>query len=116
MFAVALAVSVVGLVLLYYASKHVQPPYSRIQDISVSSLERNVRFAGYVHSTHRFDGGSHMLTVVENNSMIEVFLPQRIGIERMPERGSRVEVTGTVQLYNGRLEVVVGDREWIKVC
>jgi DNA/RNA endonuclease YhcR with UshA esterase domain len=114
LFAVALAASVLGLVLIAYASKHVDPPYSRIRDISVSSLEKNVRFTGYVSSVHRFKGGSVMLEVVEDGSTIDVYIPNRIAAQLELVRGKRVDVTGRIQLYEGRLEVVVDEADWIK--
>jgi DNA/RNA endonuclease YhcR with UshA esterase domain len=106
---VALACSVVGLLLIAYISPSLKPPLSKVSDVSASMLERVVRVEGAVSRTHVFKGGSMMLTLTEGDSSLDVYLPydtasQVRGVELT---GRVVELTGVVQLYKGRLEVVV---------
>lgn len=104
----ALAASIVGLLLITFVSPSVQPPLSRLSDVSTSSLEKVVRVAGNVSRVHVFKGGSTVLTVSDGASAVDVFMPAGYasGFGNVSFAGRRVDVLGTVQVYNGRLELV----------
>jgi DNA/RNA endonuclease YhcR with UshA esterase domain len=105
----ALALSIFGLVLIAYVSPSIRPPLSRIPDIGASSLEKAVLFRGEISQTHVFKGGSMILTVSEGGASVDVFVPSTIakGYKASSLTGKRVMVSGTVQLYRGKVEVAV---------
>ncbi|MFH0863169.1 MAG: hypothetical protein V1875_09110 [Candidatus Altiarchaeota archaeon] len=105
----ALCVSIFGLVIIAYISPSIRPPVSHISDLEASSVEKAVLFEGGVTKTHAFKGGSVLLTVSEGGSSVDVFVPatHAKGFISSSWTGRHVKVTGTVQLYRGKLEVVV---------
>ena len=106
---VALAASAVGLLLIAFISPSIEPPLSRVSDVSASSLEKVVRVEATVNRTHEFDGGSMMLTVAEGDSTLDVYIPYGVARELRDAdlEGRRVELTGVIQLYRGSLELVI---------
>jgi len=108
MFLPALCVSVIGLLLIVYISPSIKPPLSHVSDISPSSLEKVVHFVGNVSKQRVFRGGSMVLTVSEGGSKVDVYLPfdYASAFKGVKMEGNMVEVSGTVQVYEGRLEVV----------
>ena len=105
----ALAASVLGLLLITFIAPSVKPPLSSLSDVSASSLEKTVRLEGTVSRAHAFEGGSMILTLSDSESDVDVYLPYDVAAELKDilSEGSVVELTGTVQMYKGRLEVVV---------
>lgn len=106
---IAFAVSIVGVLLIAYVSPSLKPPRSKIADIGPSSLEKAVRFQGRVVSVHEFKGGSVLLSVQDAGSSVDVFLPRNIakGSKASSLKGRQVEVTGVVQVYRGKTEIVI---------
>ena len=108
MLCLALGVSIFGLALIAYISPSIKPPMSYVGDITASSVDKVVRFGGRVREIHVFKGGSMIVTVGDGLSDVDVFIPYSVasGYNRTMLDGRDVEVSGTVQVYNGRLEVV----------
>ena len=55
-----------------------------------------------------------LLKIVDNDSIVDVYLSKRVIVNRQPVRGRPVDVIGRIQVYEGRLEVVVENEEWIR--
>ena len=106
----AVLLSVFGLVLLVLVSSLIELPYVKVGDVDSSLLERNVHLRGDVAGVHAFKGGSLLITLAEDNSTIDVYLPYSvaIGLNETELDGAKADLVGVVQLYNGKLEVVVG--------
>jgi DNA/RNA endonuclease YhcR with UshA esterase domain len=102
-------VSLFGLLLITYISPSIKPPLSKVSDVTASSLEKVVRVEATVSRAHTFKGGSMMLTLADGNSTLDAYLPLNVASEfkGVVLEEAAVELTGTVQLYKGRLEVVV---------
>jgi hypothetical protein len=113
----ALVVSILGLLLIAFISPNLRPPASKVGDLSQSALQKAVLFDGKVSKSHDFKGGSRVLTVSDGQSSIEVFLPYAVASEFKGVKldGRSVEVSGVVQLYDGRLEVVVEHQGGLRV-
>jgi len=107
----ALAVSVFGLLLIAFISPSIRPPLSKVSDVGASSLERVVRVEGNVSQIHTFKGGSMLLTLAEGGRTLDAYLLPAVAsnFNDSVKVGSTAGVMGTVQLYDGRLEVVVDD-------
>jgi DNA/RNA endonuclease YhcR with UshA esterase domain len=104
----ALAISVVGLLLLAYAGESLNPPRCSIAQITGGDLGKNVHFIGNITRTHIFSGGSMVLTVNDSSGGIEVYVPYDLAAARPDlKNAAEIEVVGAVEVYRGRLEVVV---------
>ena len=114
---IALTVSVVGLLLITYVSPSIRPPLSRVCDVGGGSVEKTVRVAGNVSKVHAFRGGSSLLTLSDGGCDIDVYIPYGVssGLNSSSALGRPVEVSGVVQLYDGRLEVVVDKQSDVAV-
>jgi DNA/RNA endonuclease YhcR with UshA esterase domain len=113
----ALAVSVFGLLLIAYVSPSVKPPVASVSDVSPSSVEKAVRVWGKVTSAKVFKGGSVLITLSDGAGSLDVYVPYSVSgsLRNMSLTGRFVEAQGTVQLYNGKLELVVGKPEMVAV-
>jgi len=109
MLQLALALSILGLILIAYVSPTIRPPASSVSDISTYSLEKTVRVIGNVNRTHTFKGGAVILALSDGKSTLDVYLSRdaAAGLNATKLAGRRVEASGTVQLYRGKLELSV---------
>ncbi len=109
MLQLALAMSLLGLMIIAYVSPTIRPPASAVSDISPYSLEKSVRVVGNVNRTHTFKGGAVILALSDGRSTLDVYLSRdaAAGLNVTALFGRRVEASGTVQLYRGKLELVV---------
>jgi len=112
----ALAISVIGLLLLAYAGESLQPPVCRIKQITGNDLGRNVRFIGNITRSHSFKGGSMILTVNDSSGGIDVYVPYDVAAVRIDLRNAtELEVTGSVEVYRGKLEIAVAGASSLRV-
>ncbi|MFH1055277.1 MAG: hypothetical protein V1744_04190 [Candidatus Altiarchaeota archaeon] len=105
----ALFVSVLGLFLISFISPSIKPPRSSVCDVTSSSLEKVVVVGGNITRVHEFKGGSMALTLSDSGCDIEVYLSYDVAasLNSTTLLGRRVELSGVVQIYRGRVEVVV---------
>jgi len=110
---VAVVLSVVGLLSLVFVSNFLDVPYSRVGDVDSSYIERSVHLRGSVDSVHAFKGGSLLITLVEDDSSVDVYVPYSVavGLNSTALEGSSMDVVGLVQLYEGKIEVAVEKAE-----
>ena len=106
---IALCTSIVGLVLITFASEALEPPYSSVGDIDTGFIGKNVHIRGNISDIHQFKGGSLMIKISELNDTLDIFLPYSVStqIDFNPELGNLVDLIGVIEVYQGRLEVVV---------
>ncbi|MFH1787854.1 MAG: hypothetical protein ABH834_00550 [Candidatus Altiarchaeota archaeon] len=112
----ALATSIVGLVILTFFLEGVVPPLSEVSVISQSDVGKTVHIQGIVGDVHVFNGGSAVLTVSEGDHSISVYLPYDVSqaVNASSLNGLGVDVVGSVNVYDGKLELVVEDDDSIK--
>lgn len=112
----ALATSIVGLIILTFVLGGLKPALSQVSVISQSDIGKSVHVQGLVEDVHVFDGGSAVLTVSEGEASIAVYLPYDVSqaTNASSLRSLRVDVIGTVNVYKGELELVVEDEDSIK--
>jgi DNA/RNA endonuclease YhcR with UshA esterase domain len=112
----ALATSIVGLLVLTYASEAVNPPKAPIFYITQADVGKTVRIEGSFEDVHLFKGGSAVLKIRDENASIDVYMPYDVSQKTNASsfRGTRVDVAGTVSVYKGKLELVVKDEDRIK--
>ncbi|MBD3260171.1 MAG: hypothetical protein GF334_00570 [Candidatus Altiarchaeales archaeon] len=107
-FAAAAATTVVGIIILVLVSAYFRPPLTSIEGVKQDMLEQNVRVIGRICDLHRFSGGSMVVTLCTSNSELKVYLPYHLSqkIGGTLKENQLVEVIGTVEVYQGELEVV----------
>lgn len=112
----ALATSIVGLIILTFVLGGLKPALSQVSVISQSDIGKSVHVQGLVEDVHIFDGGSAVLTVSEGDDSISVYLPYDVSqaTNASSLKSIRVDVIGTVNVYKGKLELVVEDEDSIK--
>ncbi len=112
------AVSTFGLLLLFYVSANLQPPLMKISGIDYDKTGSRVTVKGVITSIKFHDNGHIFLVVSDGTGEISVSLfknlVEKLGEEKIKEirPGNTIEVTGTVEEYQGSLEIVprtVGD-------
>ena len=103
----ALAVAIAGLLLISYISPSINPPVSKASAVTASSLEKVLRVEGKVSRAYRFKGGSMLLTITDDGGSLDAFVPYKAASKLDPKalEGRTVELTGTVRLYKGNLEL-----------
>lgn len=105
------ATSILGLLLLTFTSNQVSPPLSSIGDVSTDFLDENMRVKGRVCRLHEFDGGSMIITLCDNKDELDVYLPYDVALQvnSTSLESREIDVVGAVEVYKGRLELVVND-------
>src|SRR5512136_2020606 len=96
----ALAVSIVGLLMLAYAAESLDPPLCEIGKITGNDLGRSVHVAGNVSGVYRFKGGSVQLSLRDPSGEIDAYLPYDIASARADAlNASALDVVGEVEVY-----------------
>ncbi len=114
---ISLTVSIIGLLILTYASTVLEPPLSKTGDIDTNSLGKNIHIRGEIARIHKFKGGSIILTVQDSSGEIDVYLTYNIAMSRADilTEGNRIDVIGEVEIYKGRVEIVPKNPDCIKL-
>ncbi len=106
---IALIISILGLLILTYAANVLEPPITKIGNVNQNSLGSNVRVQGEITDVHKFTGGSAVIKVKDETGIIDVYLPFRVASEMKTNltEGKNADVIGSVEVYEGKLEIVV---------
>jgi len=117
LFALAAATSIIGLIILSYASSHIYPPKTRLEDVSMDFLDENIHLEAPACSVHRFDGGSILVTLCREGEELDLYIPYNTAqnLDSSLLENQTLDVVGTVQVYQGRLEVVLDNIEDLKI-
>lgn len=113
------AAAVLSLASMYLYAKTLGPLRVPIGDLEVGMVGTEVQVAGVVASVREVGGGLS-LEVYDplDGSRVDVFVPQTV-YQQMEglglARGVQVTVVGTLQLYQGRLEILVTSPDGIVV-
>jgi DNA/RNA endonuclease YhcR with UshA esterase domain len=113
---IALVVSVLGLLILAFASEVLEPPITRISGIGSGSVGKQVHVAGSVSKVTKFKGGSSLLVISDKSGSITVYLDYSITKAR-PDvlNASVIDVIGEIDEYEGSLEIKPSNPNSIKI-
>lgn len=112
----ALCISVLGLLILTYASMLLEPPLSRIGTLDSNSIGKQVHVQGVVTNVHRFRGGSISISIGDGSGEIDVFVGYlSANATAHASKGDVLEVVGELDEYQGKLEVKPKNAESIRV-
>ena len=110
----AYLVSVFGVLLLAFILPRLEPPLCLVSDVSAELLEKMIRVEANVSRVHTFKGGSMIVSVTDGVGSLDVYLP--VDVARsvgMLDVGDELELRGRVQLYDGSLELVVEQPDYL---
>ena len=110
----SLFVSVIGLVLIYFASLNIDPKKTTISDITADMEGRKISVTGYLVQKRETKEGHLFLTVSDNKSTIQVpvfsdltkSLAQNGITSKDFHTKDKLSVKGTVEIYKGSLQIV----------
>lgn len=105
----AVVSSILGIWLITYISDFMEPPLSRVCDLSEFDIEKKVAVEAAVTGVKEFKGGSAVLELAGCGGKIDAYLPKRRDGDFNVEVGDFVSVEGVVKRYRGGLEIVVSD-------
>ena len=105
----SLIISISGLLILTFANENLKPPLSEINQINANSLGKNVHIRGNISKIHEFKGGSMLLVLSDSTGRIDVYLPYNVAKELEPVNSTELEIIGSVEIYRGKLEILVED-------
>lgn len=106
----SLLISTTGICILYLISKLSQPVLIEISDMR-DYEGKEVIIKGLVKEHHLTKFGSQIITIVDDNSTTEIYLE---GIKEI-EYGDLLQVTGEVQNYQDKWEIMVNDNRQVKI-
>jgi len=105
--------SIVGLMLLSYASESLEPPLMPIESVSIEHIEKNVHVSGEISSIKKFNDNSLSISLVKSST--EVYIPKNIAEKINFTKGSYLDLIGTVKMYNGKIEISVLNEKNIRI-
>ena len=106
----SLIFSISGILILYLISKLSQPALINISEMHEYE-GKSVTIKGLVKEHHLTKYGSQIITIFENNATTEIFVEGHMDIEY----GDKIQVTGEVQKYQDKLELIVNDNRQVKI-
>lgn len=123
MIAICLLSSVVGIILIYVAAIRMQPTTIEMEEINSNFMGKVVTTEGYISYKSIHPAGHVFLTISKNNKKIQI--PLFAGfMEKLRESGitekdlvnkRKVVITGTLDEYNGQLQIVPRKVEDVKI-
>ena len=100
---IALVISLVGLFMLFMISSEITVEEKTIDKINKDNIDETVKLQGYVSSVKDTDSVLIFSVAQENEIDIVVF---KNGEEISLNEGDYVEVEGTIEEYNGEMEII----------
>ncbi len=109
-------VAIIGLCLLFYASKNSQPAYISIKEIDSTYIGKTISTKGEIVYVS-YNKGHVFLKIREENSTIDVPIFSNIAkfLDIELRKGETISVTGIVDEYKGKLQIIPRKTSDIKV-
>ena len=119
----SLLISIVGLVLIYFASVNIEPKKITVSDITADMEGRRIITTGYIVEKRGHKDGHLFLTISDNKTKIQVPLfsdfmnsLNQIGItEKDFKLNDRISVKGILENYKGSLQIVPKSLNDVKI-
>jgi exonuclease VII large subunit len=111
---ISLAGSVMGLVALYFIVLNISSPAVKIGEVTGNLAGSAVKIHGEVRDFYEHSNGHYFFTLADETGGIRVVIWQDIleelslggmDVSRIRD-GTELEITGTVELYRGELELI----------
>ena len=119
----SLVSSFVGIVLIYVASTNIEPQKISISDITADLEGRKISTTGYLVAKKPSEAGHLFLTISDKKEKIEVplfsdfmkSLKQKGITENDFRINKKISVSGTVENYKGKLQIVPKSLNDVKI-
>lgn len=111
LFYLSVVLSVIGVFLLTYISPLINPPLKQIEEISHADIEKKVYVEGTIKEFTKFKDKSTALKFY--NTTTEIYIPKNIQINF--KKGDRIRALGTVQIYQGKVQIIINDANNIEI-
>ena len=101
----SLGIAVLGLIGLFIASQQATPTGYSIAQLGDNTMGQTVKVTGTVSTVKTTAEGHSFITLKDQTGSIQVvaFAGSKL---KVPEPGQTVEITGRLQEYKGKLEIV----------
>lgn len=121
-FKIALIIAVLGLSGMMLLSDKVIPQEIKIKDLNKGMLDEDVSIVGLVEKVDKsprsntyflqiMDGTGKTTAVIFDSAVLDL---EKNNLTPMSFTNHRVKITGTVQQYNGNIELILNDGKSIK--
>ncbi len=97
---ISLTVATIGIIILLLLSYYDKIPEKQFNEITLKDINNKVTIKGTIIQEYKHNNS--MTLKLKQECVIDVFLFEQLNFTI----GSNVSVTGTVQEYNGKMEVV----------
>lgn len=119
----SLFTSIVGLILIYFASVNIEPQKIEISDITADLEGRRIVTTGYLVEKREHEDGHLFLTISDSKTKIQVPLfsdymksLNEIGItEEDFQLNDKISVKGVIENYKGRLQIMPKSLDDVKI-
>lgn len=117
---IAVLVSTIGLVMLFFVSSYARPPNVKIFEITYDDVGRYTVITGRIESKYVHKDGHIFFDLKDDTGKMKVVLfsstAKTLESETLAclENGKNVEVKGKVDEYKGSLEIIPKDGEDVK--
>ena len=119
----SLFTSIIGLILIYFASVNLEPKEIQISSITADMEGRKIITTGYLSGKRDHKDGHLFLTLSDNKTKIQVPLFADY-MERLKQAGiteddfgvgDRISVRGVIENYKGTLQIVPKSLDDVKI-
>ena len=119
----SLFTSVIGLVLIYFASLNIEPQKIAISDITADMEGRKISTTGYLTQKRETKEGHLFLTISTNKSAIQVPIFSDLN-KNLADNGitpkdfhlkNIIAIRGTLEIYKGSLQIVPKKASDVKI-
>lgn len=119
----SLSISIIGLIVIYFATLFIEPAKIEISDITPELEGRKISVVGHITQKREHQDGHLFLTLSDGKSTIDVPLfsdmmttLENFGISAKEFKfGKKVSVGGVLEIYKGKLQIVPRSPEEIKI-
>jgi len=116
---IAIILSVVGLILLFYTSENLKEKVRTINSITEKDIGTFVKVCGEVNKKNNLKGGHILLELIDDNSTINVIIFNKTAeiLNIKPyiqtiKKNDNICVSGKVNKYNEKLEIICNKVEF----
>ena len=119
----SLSTSVIGIILIYFASINIEPKNIAISDITSDLEGRTVATSGHITEKIEHKNGHLFLTISDDKGSIQIPLfsdfmknLNQVGITKDDFFiGDKISVKGTLEIYKGRLQIIPKALDNVKI-
>lgn len=119
----SLSISLIGLIIIYFATLFVEPTKIEISDITSDLEGRKISVVGHITQKREHQDGHLFLTLSDGKSNIDVPLfsdmmttLENFGISANDFKfGGKISVEGVLEIYKGKLQIVPRSPGEIKI-